>query len=114
MSSFFVGHFCPSEVLDPDPHSQMWIRMPPTKMNADPQPGLRICFHFIRIQNFRLNTDPDPGVLMTKNWKKKNTFFGSKITIYPSLGLHKEPNVQVTEEAFSSQKWPSNPSNHKL
>jgi hypothetical protein len=37
-------------------------------------------------------TDPNPGVLMIKNlknysWEKK--IFGSKTTIYLSLGLHK-------------------------
>ncbi len=75
-----------------------------------------------------LNTDPDPiriririksgsRALMTKNWKKlhwkKNyIFFGSKATIYLSLGLHKES--QVTEEAFSYQKRPSNTSKLEL
>jgi hypothetical protein len=41
--------------------------------------------------------------------KKK---FGSKTTIYLSLGLHK--NVHVTEEAFSSQKRPSKTSKHEF
>jgi hypothetical protein len=36
----------------------------------------------------------------------------SKITIYLSLASVK--NVQVTEEAFSSQKRPSNTSKHEL
>jgi hypothetical protein len=51
---------------------------------------------------------------MTKKWKKlhlKKKFFGSKTTIYLSLGIK---NVQVTEEAFSSQKRPSNTSKHEL
>jgi hypothetical protein len=47
---------------------------------------------------------------MTKNWKKlqlkkKLIYFGSKTTIYISLGLHKER--PSTEEAFSSPKRPS-------
>ncbi len=56
---------------------------------------------------------------MTRNWKKltaekKNIkFFWSKTTIYLALGLHIK-NVQVTEEAFSSQKRPSNTSKHEL
>ncbi len=55
---------------------------------------------------------------MTKNWrkklqlKKKLNFFWSKITIYLSLGLYKER--PITEEAFSSQKRPSNTSKHEL
>jgi hypothetical protein len=53
---------------------------------------------------------------MTKNSKKlqlkKN--FGSKTTIYLSLGIHKERPSIVTEEAFSSQKRPSNTSKHEL
>jgi hypothetical protein len=87
-------------------------------------------------------TDPDPDLeveagdqfgsgygsgsgsraLMTKNWKKitaekKNQiFFWSKTAIYLSLGLHKVcPHiVQVTEEACSSQKKPSNTSKHEF
>ncbi len=53
---------------------------------------------------------------MTKNLKKItaekkiNFFFKSKTAIYLSLGLHKY--VQVTEEAYSSQKRPSNTSKH--
>ncbi len=48
----------------------------------------------IRIQNFRLNTDPDPGFWWPKNCTKFTAeiffyFFGSKTTIYLSLGLHK-------------------------
>ncbi len=80
--------------------------------------GLRIRIQFIRIriqlQHFRLNTDPDPiriqGFKDQKLKKKKN--FGSKTTIYLSLGLHKES--PSTEEAFSSQKRPPNTSKHEL
>ncbi len=50
---------------------------------------------------------------MTKNWKKitaeKNLIFGIKN--YPLASLK---DVQVTEEAFSSQKRPSNTSKHEL
>ncbi len=54
---------------------------------------------------------------MTKNWKKitaekKFNFFWSKTTTNLSLGLQK--NVQVKEEALSSQKRPSNISKHEL
>jgi hypothetical protein len=51
---------------------------------------------------------------MTKNLKnisaekKIKFFFLSKTAIYLSLGLHKD--VQVSEEACSSQKRPSNTS----
>jgi hypothetical protein len=45
------------------------------------------------------------------SWKKK--IFGSKTAIYLSLGLNKE-RVQVREEAFRSQKRPSNTSKHEL
>ncbi len=56
---------------------------------------------------------------MTKNWKKITAenlflFFLSKTAIYLSLGLHKVLYVQVIEEAFSSQKRPSNISQHEL
>ncbi len=55
---------------------------------------------------------------MTKNRKKLQLkkkikfFFWSKTAIYLSPGLHKY--VQVTEEAFSAQKKPSNTSKHEL
>jgi hypothetical protein len=50
-----------------------------------------------------------------KNYSRKFflIFFGSKTTIYLSLGLHIR-NVQVGEEAFSSQKRSSNTSKHEL
>ncbi len=53
--------------------------------------------------------------LMTKNWKNYSwkNFFLSKTAIYLFLGLHIK-YVQVTEEAFSSQKRPSNTSKHEL
>ncbi len=93
--------------------------------------GLWIRIHFfrirIRIQSLMLetntdpDTDPDPiqygsRALMTKNFKKITAenffifFFLSKTAIYLSLGLHKVLYVQVIEEAFSSQKRPSNTS----
>ncbi len=55
--------------------------------------------------------------LMTKNWKKitadkKFNFVGSKTIIYLYLGLLKER--PGTEEAFSSQRRPSNTSKHEL
>ncbi len=71
----------------------------------------------IRIQHFRLNTDPDPGVLMTKNYKKnlqlkKIKFFGSKILFtYPWASIK---DVQVTKEAFNSQKRTSRTSKHEI
>ncbi len=83
--------------------------------------GFRIRIHliWIRIQRLRLDPDPDPDPiriqgfndqkLKTKyGWKKKLNFFLSKTAIYLSLGLHKVQYVQVTEEACSSQKRPSN------
>jgi hypothetical protein len=73
--------------------------------------GLGIPIHFIRIwiQHFRLNTDPDPIRIqgfddqkMKKITAEKTKFFGSKTTIYLSLGLHKgRQNFKVV---FSSQK----------
>jgi hypothetical protein len=53
----------------------------------------------IRIQHCRLNTDPD------------SIFWGSKNTIYLSLGLH--TGLQATEEPFSSQKRTSSTSKHE-
>ncbi len=61
------------------------------------QPVFRIRIHLIRIRDrikhFRLNTDPDPGFWWSKikkflSWTKL-AFFGSKTTVYLSLGLHK-------------------------
>jgi hypothetical protein len=71
------------------------------------------------------NTDPDPDPIRIQGFNdqklKKITaenffiyFFLSKTAIYLSLGLHKVPYVQVIEEAFSSQKRPSNTSKHEL
>ncbi len=55
---------------------------------------------------------------MTKNWKKitaekkLNFFLNQKLQFtYPKASIK---NVQVTEEAFSSQKKPSNTSKHEL
>jgi hypothetical protein len=81
---------------------------------APKKAGMRIRIHFIRIriQHLRLNINPDPIRIqgfMTKNCKKITA--EKKLTIYPSLGLH---IVQVTEEAFSSQKRPYNTSKHEL
>jgi hypothetical protein len=65
--------------------------------------GFRIRIHLIRIriQHFRLNTNPDPGFLSPKVDKqftaeKKLNFFGSKTSIYLSLGFHKK-EVPVTK-----------------
>ncbi len=88
--------------------------------------GLRIRIHFIRIRNqfqhFRLNTDPDPDpiririqsgsrALMTKDWKKiqLKKKFGSKTTIYLSLGLKEErpsyrSSLQLSKEAIQHFK----------
>jgi hypothetical protein len=89
-------------------------------------PELWIRIHVIRIQHFRLNTDPDPNpiririqsgsrALMTKNWKKnwlKKFFFDQNLHFtYPEASIK---NVQVTEEALSSQKRPSNTSKHEI
>jgi hypothetical protein len=62
----------------------------------------------LRIQHFRLNADPDPDPtririqpgsrgFMTKTWKK---FTAEKLT-YPLASIK---DLQVTKEAFSSQK----------
>ncbi len=88
--------------------------------------GLRIRFHFIRIRirHFRLNTDPEPdtdpdpiriqGFNDKKLYKKitaeKNNFFGSKTSIYLSLGLHKERpiyrrSLQISKEAIQHLKY---------
>jgi hypothetical protein len=79
------------------------------------QAGLRIRIHSIRIQHFKLDTDPDPGFddqKCKKNLLLKKKVFGSKTTIYLSLGLFK--NVQVTEEVLSSQKRASSTSKHEM
>ncbi len=75
-------------------------------------PGLRIHIHLITDpdpdQHFRLNRyrsgsrynpDPDPEVLMTKNFKKCTT---------------EKKDVQVTTEAFTSQKGTSSTSKHEI
>jgi hypothetical protein len=82
--------------------------------------GLRIRIHFIQIriqfQHFRLNTDPDPDPIriqgfndqrLKKTAEKKN--FGSKTTIYLSLGLQKERpsyrrSLQLSKEAIQHFK----------
>ncbi len=62
-------------------------------------------------------TDPDPGLQWPKfkknySWKKTNFFLDQKLQFtYPYASIK---NVQVTEEAFSSQKRPSNTSEHEL
>ncbi len=65
----------------------------------------------------RIRIQSGSRALMTKNWKKITAecffyFFYDQTAIYLSLGLHKD--VQVIEEAFSSQKRPSNTSKHEL
>ncbi len=63
----------------------------------------------IRIQGFN-----DQKSKKNNSWKKIKMFFWSKTAIYLFLGLHKVPYVQVTEEACSSQKRPSNTSKHEF
>ncbi len=63
----------------------------------------------IRIQGFN-----DQKFKKNYSWKFFYIFFLSKTAIYLSLGLHKVQYVQVIEEAFSSQKRPSNTSKHEL
>jgi hypothetical protein len=86
---------------------------------------IRINFSRIRIQSLRLETNPDPDPIRIQGFNdqklKKITaeiffyiFFLIKTAIYLSLGLHKVQYVQVIEEAFSSQKRPSNTSKHEL
>jgi hypothetical protein len=78
---------------------------------------IRINFIRIRIQHFRLNTDPDPDPIRIQGFndrkletkitteKKIKFFFGQKLQFtYPQASIK---NVQVTEEAFSFQKRPS-------
>jgi hypothetical protein len=66
---------------------------------------------------FRLNTNPDPGMYDQKlkkmySLKKKKKFFGSKTSLYLSLGLHQErPSYK---KAFSSQKRTSITSKHEI
>ncbi len=94
-------------------------------------------FHFlrirIRIQRLRLetntDTDPDPDpiririqsgsrALMTKYWKKitaeKNIYFFFDQKLQFTFRWSSIKYVQVAEEAFSSQKRPSNTSKHEL
>jgi hypothetical protein len=87
------------------------------------RPGLwiRICLSGSGSNVFP-NCEPgsssESRVLMTKNWKKFTAvklfllyFFGSKIAIYLSLGLHKRRTfAQATEEAFNPQKRTSSTS----
>ena len=76
--------------------------------NTAVRPGLRIRIHFI-------GTDPDPAFYAEylsgsrgfddQKWKKKYSgkkFLTNFDQIYLSLGLHKD--IQVTKEAFSSQR----------
>jgi hypothetical protein len=88
------------------------------------QPGLRIRIHFIRIriQHFRLKTDPDPDPIRIQGFNDqrlrknitagKKFFWDQKLQFTYPLSFIK--NVKVTEEAFSSQKRPSNTSKHEL
>jgi hypothetical protein len=83
--------------------------------------GLRIRIHLIRIriQHFRLNTDPDPGVLMTKNKiqftdEKQIKFFFRRQKLQFTYPLASIKDVQVTKEAFSSQKRTSSTSEHEI
>jgi hypothetical protein len=80
------------------------------------QPGFRIRIHLIRIRHFRLNTYPDPiRIQGFKLYLQLNFFFiflDQKLQItYPYASIK---DVQVTEEAFSSQKRTSNTSKHEI
>jgi len=82
-----------------------------------PSAGFRIRIHMIRIwisiQDFRLNSDPDPNpgfwwpkIEKIYSWKKREKF-GSKTTIYLSLGLHKgrpsyRRSLQLSNETSSA------------
>jgi hypothetical protein len=105
--------------------------MPFLRTNLDSQPVFRIRIHLlrirIRIQRLRLetnpdtDTDPDPIRIQGFNDQKlkKNTaekknifFFDQKLQFtYPEASIK---CVQVTEEACSSQKRPSNTSKHEF
>ncbi len=89
--------------------------------------GFRIRIHLIliririQIQHFRLNTNPDADPVriqgfddqkFTKIYSWKKICFASKTTIYLSLGSIKD--VQVTKEAFSSQKRTSSTWKHEI
>ncbi len=103
---FCIGYFRVA-----DPHSFHSDPDPEFRLNTDPDP-IRI-----RIQSGS-GSNPDPGLSWPKIGKKlqlkKKKIFGSKTIIYPSLGLHKERPGYRTEEAFSSQKRPSNTSKPEL
>ncbi len=74
---------------------------------------IRINFIRTRIQHIRLKTDLDPDPIRIQfTVEKKLNFFESKSTIYLPLGPIKD--VQVTEEAFSSQKRTSSTSKHEI
>jgi hypothetical protein len=61
--------------------------------------GLRIRIHFIRIriQHLRMNTNPDPDPIQIQGFNDQKL----------------KKNYKVIEEAFSSQKRPSNTSKHE-
>jgi hypothetical protein len=98
----------------------------PSSTFLGPNAGFWIRIHFIqiRIQHFRLNTgtDPDPDLiriqdLYDQNWKKftaekKLSCFGSKLQFtYPYASIK---DVQVTKEAFSSEKRTSSTSKNEI
>ncbi len=72
-----------------------------SKLTSKQGCGMRIRIHFIRIR-----IQSGSRALMT------NFFFDQKLQFtYPQASIK---NVQVSEEAFSSQKRPSNTSKHEL
>ncbi len=92
-------------------------------------PVFRIRIHLIRIririQHFRLNTDPDrdpirsPGFDDKKSgkiysWKKRKILFGSKTTIYLSLGLYKGRPSFRRSLLLSKENIQSSSSKHEI
>jgi hypothetical protein len=77
----------------------------------------------IRIHHFRLNTNPDPDPIQIQGFddqqlkknlklKKLKNFLDQSLEFTYSKASIKE--VQVTKEAFSSQKRTSSTSKHKI
>jgi hypothetical protein len=77
---------------------------------------------WVRIQHFGLNTDLDPDIVWIQGFgevymnlpleKKLKYFLNQKLQFTYPLALIKD--VQVTEEAVSSQKRTSNSSKHEI
>ncbi len=82
---------------------------------------IRIHLMRIRIHHFRLNTDPDPiRIKGFDDQKVKKScswillFFSSKTTTCHTYPLPSIKDVEVTEEAFSSQKRTSSTTKHEI